>query len=77
VSHLPGTEWAIAFYIAVFFAWFVLVNRGQKLQDKIYGIPSLATRGHLAMTLCSLILFIVSLSYVTGSGFNPFIYFRF
>lgn len=77
ISRLPSGEWSFTFLIALFFALFVLVSKGQKLQDKVYGIPSLATRGHLAMTLCSVVLFIVSLSYVTGSGFNPFIYFRF
>lgn len=77
VHYGPGIEWYITLWIALFFAFFVLVNRGQKLQDKIYGIPSLSIRGHIAMTVCALVLFIISLSYVTGSNFNPFIYFRF
>lgn len=77
ISVAPTIEWMYTFYVAVFFSFFVIVYRGQKLQDKVYGIPHLKTRGHLAMTICSLLLFVLSLSYVTGSNFNPFIYFRF
>ena len=33
--------------------------------------------GHVVMTCVAAALFILSLSYVTASGFNPFIYFRF
>lgn len=77
ISVAPTHEWMYTFYVAVFFSFFVIAYRGQRLQEKVYGIPHLNSRGHLAMTVCSLLLFIISLSYVTGSSFNPFIYFRF
>lgn len=77
IDLVPTPEFMYTFYVAAFFAFFVIVRRGQNLQNKIYGIPSLQMRGHLAMTVCSLLLFVLSLSYVTGSDFNPFIYFRF
>lgn len=76
-SPLPRIEWQVTFVIAVIFSFFVLVARGQKLQDKVYGFQPLRLRGYLAMTVCTLALFALSLSYVTGSTFNPFIYFRF
>lgn len=77
VSVMPGVEWNITFIAALIFSFFVLVQRGQRLQEKIYGIPSLPVRGHVAMTICAVLLFVLSLSYITGSSFNPFIYFRF
>jgi len=77
VSLLPEFEWKLTFVIAAIFSFFVIVRRGQQLQDKIYGIPTLSGRGHIVMTVCSMLLFALSLSYITGSGFNPFIYFRF
>lgn len=77
ITNTPGIEWNYTFVVAAFFSLFVLVKRGQKLQDKIFGAVSLNASGHIAMAVCSVILFVLSLSYVTGSGFNPFIYFRF
>lgn len=77
ITHLPDLKWYAVFYVAMFFSFFVVVSRGQKLQDTVYGIPSLTTKGHLTMTLCSLVLFVLSLSYILGEGYNPFIYFRF
>jgi alginate O-acetyltransferase complex protein AlgI len=77
ISQLPDLEWHTTFVIALLFSFFVLVRQGQKLQDKVYGIPTLSRRGHIGMTVCSVLLFVLSLSYVTGSSFNPFIYFRF
>jgi alginate O-acetyltransferase complex protein AlgI len=77
ISQLPDLKWYIVFYIAMFFSFFVVVNRGQNLQNRIYGIPSLSLKGHVAMTACAMILFVLSLSYILGEGYNPFIYFRF
>ena len=77
VSVLPETEWNVTFVIALLFSFFVLVRRGQQTQDRIFGYESLRVRGHITMTAVALVLFIISLSYITGSSFNPFIYFRF
>ncbi len=77
ISVLPEFKWYVIFFIAMFFSFFVVVHKGQQLQNSVYGIPTLPTRGHLAMTLCSIVLFTVSLSYILGEGYNPFIYFRF
>ena len=74
---IPDMEWKVTFYIALFFTFFVLLWRGQKIQDTVYGIQPLRVRGHLVMTAVAMVLFVLSLSYVTGSTFNPFIYFRF
>jgi alginate O-acetyltransferase complex protein AlgI len=77
IAHLPDFKWNVVFVIALFFAFFVVVKSGRKLQDSVYGIPTLPVKGHLVMTLCSIVLFVISLSYILGEGYNPFIYFRF
>jgi alginate O-acetyltransferase complex protein AlgI len=77
IIKTPDAEWFVIFGIALFFAFFVLPQRGQKLQDLIYTSDSLKLRGHFTMTVVSMLLFLISVSYITAGGFNPFIYFRF
>lgn len=64
------------FILALFFSFFVLFPYGKKIQDSIffgtYGKGKLT-----AMFFVSLALLILSISYITTTGFNPFIYFRF
>jgi alginate O-acetyltransferase complex protein AlgI len=62
--------------IAAFFSFFVLLPRGQKIQDSIF-FGDYTKNKLLAMFFVSLILFVISISYITTTGFNPFIYFRF
>jgi alginate O-acetyltransferase complex protein AlgI len=73
----PGPEWYWTLIPAVIFSFFILVKRGNDLQNRIYGDTTLSLRGHFAFTAIIVIFFVLSLSYITGSGFNPFIYFRF
>ncbi|PKP50009.1 MAG: MBOAT family protein [Bacteroidetes bacterium HGW-Bacteroidetes-1] len=56
-----------------FWAYFPVVER---MQDKLFGKQQRLTMLFL-MTFVSILLFIISLSSITSSGFNPFIYFRF
>jgi len=62
--------------IAAFFSFFVLLPRGQKIQNSIF-FGDYTKNKLLAMFFVSLILFVISISYITTTGFNPFIYFRF
>jgi len=62
--------------IALFFAFFCAFDKGKQIQAKVYAdVMSLRLSGLMAVV--SILLFIFSLSYITASGFNPFIYFRF
>lgn len=62
--------------IALFFAFFCAFDKGKQIQAKVYAdVMSLRLSGLMAVV--SILLFIISLSYITASGFNPFIYFRF
>lgn len=70
-------EWKVTIVLAFIFSFFVLAKRGKAIQDVVFGFEAPRAGTFVFMTLCSLLLFAVSLSYVTAGGFNPFIYFRF
>jgi len=62
--------------IACFFAFFTSLKWGEKIQNKIY-FETYTNARHITLTLVSLLLFILSVSIIAGTNFNPFIYFRF
>ncbi len=62
--------------LAIIFSFFAISKHTQKLQDVVYFNDYTNTR-HLIICLTSLVLFVLSVSSITSSGFNPFIYFRF
>ncbi len=69
-------EFETYFVIAVIFSFFALTKFTQKIQDALY-FNSYSNTRHLMICSISLILFILSISSITASDFNPFIYFRF
>jgi len=62
--------------VAIIFSFFAISKHTQKLQDAVYFNDYTNSR-HLIICLTSLVLFVLSVSSITSSGFNPFIYFRF
>lgn len=64
------------FALAVFFSFLTLFKSGQKIQNIIYN-PTHNLAGNISLTALSVFLFVLSLAIITGSNFNPFIYFRF
>ena len=77
VSMPVDIEWIVLGALAFAFSFFLLFPKTQKIQDAVFGERDLRNVGHVVMTCVAAALFILSLSYVTASGFNPFIYFRF
>ncbi|MDO8999331.1 MAG: MBOAT family O-acyltransferase [Bacteroidota bacterium] len=69
-------EFITYFIIAIFFSFFAITNYTKKIQDNIY-FNSYSNLRHLTIVAISLVLFVLSVSSITSSGFNPFIYFRF
>jgi alginate O-acetyltransferase complex protein AlgI len=69
-------EFYTFFSIAIFFAFFVYFKKTQRIQDAVY-VNDYSTKLHLLVSLVSILLFMLSISSITASGFNPFIYFRF
>lgn len=62
--------------LAVIFSFFAFIPVTQSIQEKAYGEKH-SKNGHLAMAVICILLFYISLSYISALDFNPFIYFRF
>jgi alginate O-acetyltransferase complex protein AlgI len=73
---MVGNEFYTIFFIAVFFSFFVYWTKLQKIQDTVFAFHS-SIKLHIVFSAFSVLLLIFSISYITASGFNPFIYFRF
>lgn len=74
--YLFSLESKTLFFVALFFSFFAITNRTLRIQQAVYELDYTHVR-HVVMLFCSLILFVLSVSTITSSGFNPFIYFRF
>lgn len=78
-SHLSAnitTETLVILGVAALISFVCLSRIGTRIQGFIYSEKLNATHS-IGITLASMILFCVCTAYVTASGFNPFIYFRF
>jgi alginate O-acetyltransferase complex protein AlgI len=64
------------FMMAVFFAFFAYFKRGQVIQDAIFVKAYTNTRHTVICAICILLL-VLSIGNISGTGFNPFLYFRF
>jgi alginate O-acetyltransferase complex protein AlgI len=74
--HPLTTEVKTIFTLALLFAFFTLSKKGQHLQDWFYA-KSHGFKAYLLLSIICIVLFSLSLASITGTGFNPFIYFRF
>lgn len=63
--------------VAVIISFITLTSIGKKLQKWIYTDGQISLSLSFRLTLISAFLFTVCAAYITASGFNPFIYFRF
>ena len=75
-SIKPDGEFYMFFYTALFFSFFCFFKKFQTIQDKLFAFHS-SVKVHLLLTIFSALLLIFSVSYISVTGFNPFIYFRF
>lgn len=71
-----NNDFIVMAIIALFVSWFAITNKTQSLQQKLYG-ETFTASGKWLVVVSSIVLFYVSLSYVSALNFNPFIYFRF
>jgi len=70
-------EFYFVLIVAVFFAFFNLIPKfGKAIYQQIF-YTSYSNQLHIIMTALSIFLFVLCLASLAGSGFNPFIYFRF
>ncbi len=72
----PGAHFWLIIIIAAFFSFFAMRNGIENWQDKfLANLPS--NRSAIIRGIAAVILFLFCLAFITSSGFNPFIYFRF
>ncbi len=69
-------EFYTTLIIGFVFAFVTLLKQGKKLEQKVYS-PQLNARGHFLFLITSIFFLLICTAYITASGFNPFIYFRF
>jgi len=76
---LPETipSYVFILVLALFFSFLCAFKFGKKWELFVFGKDNYSFGSHLALGFVSAMLFLFSLSSITSSGFNPFIYFRF
>lgn len=62
--------------LACVFSFFAFIPKTQDIQDTVYGEKFTNSSKNLLL-LTSIVLFYISLTYISALDFNPFIYFRF
>lgn len=65
------------FIIAVIFSFLTSFKFGQKIDQFVFKRENYSIATHITFAVLALIALILSISSITTSGFNPFIYFRF
>lgn len=63
--------------VAVFFSFLTYFNLGKKVENYVFWKENYSIKASLLNTVIAMILLLLSISSITSSGFNPFIYFRF
>lgn len=77
--EIPNTFKSFYFILllAVFFSFIAKFKIGKRLDKFFFEKDEYQIHQHLGLSFIAFILLILSLSSITSSGFNPFIYFRF
>ena len=63
--------------LAIIFSFLTVFRVGRQLEKLIFFTDNYSIKYHFSFTILAIILFMLSLSSITSSNFNPFIYFRF
>lgn len=75
-NYDDNSHFTIIFFVAVFFSFITATKFGEKWGNNFF-FSKFNNKNHLIYTGVCLILLILCISFITSSGFNPFIYFRF
>jgi alginate O-acetyltransferase complex protein AlgI len=76
LDYFLDEKFYIILILASVFAFMAIFTKNEFWQEKILS-PLQSNRNIMIMTIWSITFFIICLSFITASGFNPFIYFRF
>jgi len=75
-NYDDNTHFTIIFIFAAFFAFLSAFSFGKKWENHFF-YEKFSNRDHIIYSAICMILLVLSISFITSSGFNPFIYFRF
>lgn len=70
-------DFTLVVSIALIFAFLQSFSIGNKLEFFFFQQKEHTFKQHIVLAGISFVLFVLSISFITSSGFNPFIYFRF
>jgi alginate O-acetyltransferase complex protein AlgI len=76
-SLMFSNEFYFTLFIAVVFSFIGILGFGKRIQLLIYREINYSVPQALTVLIVAIILYGISASYITATGFNPFIYFRF
>jgi alginate O-acetyltransferase complex protein AlgI len=71
-----SSEFYTFLILSFFFSFFAFFKKGEIIQNAVY-FGTYHNKRHFAMSAVCVMLLALSISSITASGFNPFIYFRF
>jgi len=75
-TFVIDVEFVFYLVIALLFSFYGLLPKVIIIQDKLY-FNTINLKGHLVAFSLTVVLFILSVSFISTANFNPFIYFRF
>jgi hypothetical protein len=67
----------VTLYFAILFSFIGLSGIGKKIQTLVYKELNYSIPQSILVLFIGVLLYGISASYITATGFNPFIYFRF
>jgi len=76
INFVVNSEFFTVLFIAVFFSFFTMLPKGLTIERKVFYSAYPMKQHYIGFTI-SIILFLLALSAITTTDFNPFIYFRF
>lgn len=76
LDYFLDDKFFIILILASIFAFMAIFRKNERWQEKILS-PLQSNPNIIIMTIWAAIFFVICLSFITSSGFNPFIYFRF
>jgi alginate O-acetyltransferase complex protein AlgI len=71
------TDFTFFFILSVAFAFFTLFKKGESLQHIVFYSDNISDKRLILLGIASVFLYFLNLSVLSGSFFNPFVYFRF
>lgn len=73
----PRPDFSIMIFVSILFAFITSLKFGNKIKDFFFNKNTYSIKQHILLTLMTIVLLFLSVSFIVSSDFNPFIYFRF